>query len=96
MIYLKFGAQSIILIDIHGALGRRVWPMTGEQSCNLNRFSLKVEPSEISRLIARLSSQWSPANDPSMRYADEVGGWSIYCFDPDGNQIDLVGNKGHV
>lgn len=45
MVCLTLGAQSILLIDIHGALGRRMGPTTKEQSCNIRSFSLNVKPS---------------------------------------------------
>jgi len=96
MVCLTLGAQSILLIDIHGALGRRMGPTTKEQSCNIRRFLLNVKPSEMPGLITRLSSLWSPADNLALRYATDTGGWSIYCFDPDGNQIDLIGNNKQI
>lgn len=71
-------------------------PTTKEQSCNIRGFSLNVKPSDMPGLITRLSSLWSPADNPTLRYASETGGWSVCCFDPDENQIDLVGNNDQI
>jgi hypothetical protein len=93
MVRLELGVQSIVLIDIHSALGRRVGPTTKEHTSNVSRFSLDVDPSEMPRLITRLSSLWSPSENPAMKYPNDDGGWAICCFDPDGNQIDLFGKN---
>jgi len=91
MLHLGTGASMIDLVAVEGPLGRQGGAAAGGQGRNVDHFCLRVEPFDERALLAHLAAHGLSAEKAQMRYGAQGNGWSIYCFDPDGNQIELKG-----
>ncbi|NMK44799.1 VOC family protein [Achromobacter sp. Bel] len=91
MIHLSAGASMIDLVDVQGPLGAAGGAAPGKDRHNLDHFCLRVYPFDETAIIEHLQAFGVAADKAVMRYGAEGEGLSIYCFDPDGNQIELKG-----
>ncbi|OLF54744.1 VOC family protein [Pseudomonas chlororaphis] len=91
MIHLGAGASMIDLVDVDGVLGRQGGAAAGAEGHNVDHICLRIEPFDEPALLAHLRGFGLRAEPAMARYGAEGEGWSIYCFDPDGNQVELKG-----
>lgn len=91
MIHLAAGSSMIDLVDIAGPLGGKGAGAPDMQRRNVDHFCLRVEPFDEAAILAYLQSHGVAAEKAVARYGAEGVGPSIYCFDPDGNQVELKG-----
>lgn len=91
MVHLRAGASMIDLVDIAGPIGRQGGPAAGNARRNVDHFCLRVDPFDEAALIAHLEKFDLAPEKAVTRYGAEGDGWSLYCFDPDGNQVELKG-----
>ncbi|WP_447919640.1 VOC family protein [Achromobacter aegrifaciens] len=91
MIHLGAGQSMIDLVDVQGALGVAGGAAPGKEGRNVDHFCLRVDPFDEAAILEHLQAFGVTADKAVMRYGAEGEGLSIYCFDPDGNQIELKG-----
>jgi extradiol dioxygenase family protein len=81
----------IDLVDLQGELGRKGGGAAGAERRNVDHFCLRIEPFDEAALIAHLQTFGLTAAKAESRFGAEGKGLSLYCFDPDGNQVELKG-----
>lgn len=91
MIHLGAGGSMIDLVDVQGSLGAAGGAAAGKEGRNVDHFCLRVDPFDETAILEHLQVFGITADKAVMRYGAEGEGLSIYCFDPDGNQIELKG-----
>ncbi|MGF6330289.1 glyoxylase I family protein [Pseudomonas sp. BS3782 TE3695] len=91
MVHLRAGTSMIDLVDIQGELGRKGGAAAGHERRNVDHFCLRIEPFEEEALVSHLQSFGLTPEKAVVRFGAEGRGLSIYCFDPDGNQVELKG-----
>lgn len=91
MVHLRAGLSMIDLVDVNGKLGKEGGHAAGDSGRNVDHFCLRIEPFEDLRLIEYLQRAGAAPSTAVMRYGAEGTGLSLYCVDPDGNQIELKG-----
>ncbi|MBV7483281.1 VOC family protein [Bordetella sp. BOR01] len=91
MIHLSAGGSMIDLVDVQGPLGAAGGEAPGKDRRNLDHFCLRVDPFDETAILDHLLAFGITTDKAVMRYGAEGDGLSIYCFDPDGNQIELKG-----
>jgi glyoxylase I family protein len=91
MIHLRAGASMIDLVDVQGPLGLQAGGPADPQHRNVDHFCLRIAPFREADVLSFLSSVGIKADKAATRYGAEGEGPSIYCFDPDGNQVELKG-----
>ncbi|RQR54581.1 VOC family protein [Burkholderia sp. Bp9140] len=89
MVHLRAGNSMIDLVDVHGPIGRNGGGAAGSGRRNVDHFCLRIEPFDEDAILAHLETFDLTADKAVMRYGAEGDGSSLYCFDPDGNQIEL-------
>ena len=72
-------------------LGARGGVPAGEQGRNVDHLCLRIEPFDEAALIAHLQTFGLSVAKAESRFGAEGKGLSLYCFDPDGNQVELKG-----
>lgn len=90
MIHLSAGASMIDLVDIHGSLGQQRGVPDPEHS-NVDHFCLRIEPFNEAAIVAHMLSSGIAVSPGVTRFGAEGNGPSIYCYDPDGKQVELKG-----
>ncbi|MGO4400875.1 VOC family protein [Achromobacter sp. PAB15] len=91
MIHLGAGGSMIDLVDVQGPLGAAGGLAPGKEGHNVDHFCLRVDPFDETAILKHLQAFGVAADKAVMRYGAEGEGLSIYCLDPDGNQIELKG-----
>lgn len=91
MIHLSAGGSMIDLIDVQGPLGTAGGAAPEKERRNVDHFCLRVDPFDEAAIVQHLQAFGIAADKAVLRYGAEGEGLSIYCFDPDGNQIELKG-----
>lgn len=91
LVHLRAGTSMIDLVDLHGELGRKGGGAAQAQRRNVDHFCLRIEPFDEAALIAHLQSFGLTVEQAARRFGAEGYGLSLYCFDPDGNQVELKG-----
>jgi len=91
MVHLATGTTMIDLVTLDGPLGRPGGAAPGPQGRNLHHFCLRIEPFDEPALTAYLQAAGVTVEPAEQRYGAEGEGPSLYCFDPDGNQVELKG-----
>ncbi|VWB56770.1 glyoxalase/bleomycin resistance protein/dioxygenase superfamily protein [Burkholderia lata] len=91
MIHLGAGASMIDLVDVHGPLGLQAGGPADPAHRNVDHFCLRIAPFNEADILHFLHSASVPAEKAAIRYGAEGEGPSIYCFDPDGNRVELKG-----
>ncbi|MCE0459934.1 VOC family protein [Pseudomonas uvaldensis] len=91
MIHLGAGASMIDLVDARGVLGLQGGGLADPQHRNVDHFCLRIAPFDEDHILGFLHAAGIKADKAVTRYGAEGNGPSIYCFDPDGNQVELKG-----
>ncbi|WP_256659538.1 VOC family protein [Pseudomonas sp. H9] len=91
MIHLAAGTSMIDLVDVQGPMGRQAGGPADPQHRNVDHFCLRIAPFDETEILAFLHSVGIKAEKAVTRYGAEGDGPSLYCFDPDGNQVELKG-----
>ncbi|NIE73464.1 VOC family protein [Pantoea sp. Ap-967] len=91
MVHLATGTAMIDLVTLDGPLGRPGGAGPGVQGRNLHHFCLRIEPFDEQALAAYLRAAGVVVEPAETRYGAEGEGLSLYCYDPDGNQVELKG-----
>ncbi|MGN8249362.1 VOC family protein [Pseudomonas sp. SMV7] len=91
MVHLATGTAMIDLVTLDGPLGQPGGAAPGAEGRNLHHFCLRIEPFDEPALRAYLQAAGVPVAPAEKRYGAEGEGPSLYCYDPDGNQVELKG-----
>ncbi|MBC3777162.1 VOC family protein [Pseudomonas sp. SWRI99] len=91
LVHLRAGTSMIDLVDLEGELGRKGGGAAQAQRRNVDHFCLRIEPFDEAALTAHLQSFGLAVEKAARRFGAEGYGLSLYCFDPDGNQVELKG-----
>jgi catechol 2,3-dioxygenase-like lactoylglutathione lyase family enzyme len=91
MVHLATGTAMIDLVTLDGPLGRPGGAAPGAEGRNLHHFCLRIEPFDEQALTAYLQAAGVAMEPAQVRYGAEGEGLSLYCYDPDGNQVELKG-----
>ncbi|MCU7249774.1 VOC family protein [Pseudomonas koreensis] len=91
LVHLRAGTSMIDLVDIHGEIGRKGGAAAGGERRNVDHFCLRIEPFDEAALVRHLQSCGLNVEKAATRFGAEGYGLSLYCFDPDGNQVELKG-----
>ncbi|MBV4477031.1 VOC family protein [Pseudomonas sp. B2M1-30] len=91
LVHLRAGTSMIDLVDIHGEIGRKGGAAAGGERRNVDHFCLRIEPFDEAALVRHLQSCGLSVEKAATRFGAEGYGLSLYCFDPDGNQVELKG-----
>jgi catechol 2,3-dioxygenase-like lactoylglutathione lyase family enzyme len=90
MIHLAAGSSMIDLVAVDGPLGLKGGPAPGRQGHNLDHLCLRVEPFDEQALCDYLQGAGVRVESAESVMAPKAG-LSLYCFDPDGNRVELKG-----
>lgn len=91
MIHLAAGDGMIDLVRVDGPLGRQGGRGPGHEGHNLDHFCLRIDPFDEQALTALLQRAGAKVEPAQARYGAEGQGLSLYCYDPDGNRVELKG-----
>lgn len=91
MVHLAAGSSLIDLVALEGPLGQAGGAGPGSEGRNLDHVCLRVEPFDEQALRAHLEAAGVLVEPAQKRYGADGEGMSVYCFDPDGNRIELKG-----
>jgi hypothetical protein len=91
LVHLRAGTSMIDLVSLDGELGRKGGAAAGQEGRNLDHVCLRIEPFDEAALFSHLQSFGLAAEKAARRFGAEGYGLSLYCFDPDGNQVELKG-----
>jgi len=91
LVHLRAGTSMIDLVDLAGELGRKGGGAAQTHKRNVDHFCLRIEPFDEAALSAHLQSFGLTVEKAARRFGAEGYGLSLYCFDPDGNQVELKG-----
>jgi glyoxylase I family protein len=91
MVHLAAGSAMIDLVRIDGPLGLPGGRAAADQGRNLHHFCLRIEPFDEQALSDYLKTAGVIVEPAEKRYGAQGEGLSLYCFDPDGNQVELKG-----
>lgn len=91
LVHLRAGTSMIDLVDLHGELGRKGGGAAGAERRNVDHFCLRIEPFDEAALIEHLQAHGLSVEKAAKRFGAQGYGLSLYCFDPDGNQVELKG-----
>ncbi|MFB4390643.1 MULTISPECIES: VOC family protein [unclassified Pseudomonas] len=91
MVHLAAGTAMIDLVSLDGPLGRPGGAAPQREGRNLHHFCLRIEPFDEQALTLYLHAAGVQVEPAEKRYGAEGEGLSLYCFDPDGNQVELKG-----
>ena len=91
MVHLATGTAMIDLVTLDGPLGQPGGAAPGVEGRNLHHFCLRIEPFDEAALTAYLEAAGVKVEPAEKRYGAEGEGLSLYCYDPDGNQVELKG-----
>lgn len=91
LLQLRAGASLIDLVGVDGKLGRHGGAAPGLQGHNMDHLCLRVEDYDEAAILAHLEAHGVRIGERGMRYGARGEGPSIYCYDPQGNTIELKG-----
>lgn len=91
LVQLRAGASLIDLVGVDGKIGRLGGAGPGAEGRNMDHFCLRVEDYDEAAILALLRAHGVRIGDLGMRYGARGEGPSIYCFDPEGNMVELKG-----
>ncbi|VVP39566.1 VOC family protein [Pseudomonas fluorescens] len=91
LVHLRAGTSMIDLVDLAGDIGRQGGAAAGAEGRNVDHFCLRIEPFDEAALIEHLRAHGLSVEKAATRFGAEGNGLSLYCFDPDGNQVELKG-----
>ncbi|MGN6282138.1 VOC family protein [Frateuria sp.] len=88
---LRAGSSLIDLVPIDGKLGRLGGAGPGREGHNMDHLCLSVADYDEAAIVAHLKAHGVRVGDIGSRYGAQGEGPSIYCYDPQGNMVELKG-----
>jgi glyoxylase I family protein len=88
---LRAGSSLIDLVPVDGKLGRLGGPGPGSEGHNMDHLCLSVEDYDEEAIVAHLKAHGVRVGEIGSRYGAQGEGPSIYCYDPQGNMVELKG-----
>ena len=91
LVQLRAGASLIDLVSMDGKLGRLGGAAPAAEGHNMDHLCLRVEDWDQAAILAHLKAHGVRIGELGMRYGARGEGPSIYCYDPQGNLVELKG-----
>jgi glyoxylase I family protein len=91
LVQLRAGASLIDLVSLDGKLGRLGGAGPGSEGHNMDHLCLSVDDYDESAIVAYLQAHGVRVGEIGSRYGAQGEGPSIYCYDPQGNMVELKG-----
>jgi glyoxylase I family protein len=91
LVQLRAGASLIDLVGMDGKLGRLGGAAPGREGHNMDHLCLRVEDYDEAAILAHLEAHGVRIGELGSRYGARGEGPSIYCYDPQGNLVELKG-----
>ena len=91
LVQLRAGASLIDLVPLDGKLGRLGGAGPGKEGHNMDHLCLSVDGYDEQAIVAHLKAHGVRVGDIGSRYGAQGEGPSIYCYDPQGNMVELKG-----
>ena len=91
LVQLRAGASLVDLVSVDGRIGRHGGAAPGAEGRNMDHFCLRVEDYDEAAILAHLRAHGVSLGSIGSRYGARGEGPSIYCFDPEGNMVELKG-----
>ena len=91
LVQLRAGASLIDLVGMDGKLGRQGGAAPGREGHNMDHLCLRVESWDEAAILAHLKAHGVRIGELGSRYGARGEGPSIYCYDPQGNMVELKG-----
>ncbi|MGN2243689.1 VOC family protein [Frateuria sp. GZRR33] len=91
LVQLRAGSSLIDLVPLDGKLGRLGGAGPGSEGHNMDHLCLSVEGYDEAAIVAYLKAHGVRVGDIGSRYGAQGEGPSIYCYDPQGNMVELKG-----
>ena len=91
LVQLRAGDSLIDLVPLDGKLGRLGGAGPGSEGHNMDHLCLSVEGYDEAAIVAHLKAHGVRVGDIGSRYGAQGEGPSIYCYDPQGNMVELKG-----
>ena len=89
MVHLRAGTSMIDLIDVNGRLGKPGGEAAKDTGRNVDHICLRVEPFNETAIIDYFAKHGMAVDKAGTRYGAQGEGLSVYCYDPDGNKVEL-------
>jgi glyoxylase I family protein len=91
LVQLRAGASLIDLVPVDGKLGRQGGAGPGREGHNMDHLCLSVADYDEAAIVAHLKAHGVRVGEIGSRYGAQGEGPSIYCYDPQGNMVELKG-----
>lgn len=91
LVQLRAGDSLIDLVPVDGKLGRLGGAGPGSEGHNMDHLCLSVADYDEAAIVAHLKAHGVRVGDIGSRYGAQGEGPSIYCYDPQGNMVELKG-----
>jgi glyoxylase I family protein len=91
LVQLRAGASLIDLVSLDGKLGRLGGAGPGKEGHNMDHLCLSLESYDEAAIVAHLKAHGVRVGEIGPRYGAQGEGPSIYCYDPQGNMVELKG-----
>lgn len=88
---LRAGRSLIDIVPVDSQLGQDGGAAPGKDAHNMDHVCLRVEPFNGAAILNFLDEHQVAHSDIERRYGAEGFGPSIYCYDPEGNRVELKG-----
>lgn len=90
LVQLRAGRSLIDIVAAGGKLDRDAGSKPGAGR-NMDHLCLRVEPFDAEALMAHLERHGAQPGEVVERYGAQGLGPSLYCYDPEGNMVELKG-----
>ena len=91
LVQLRAGDSLIDLVPVEGKLGRLGGAGPGSEGHNMDHLCLSVADYDEAAIVAHLEAHGVRVGEIGSRYGAQGEGPSIYCYDPQGNMVELKG-----
>ena len=91
LVQLRAGSSLIDLVSVDGKLGRLGGRAPDDEGRNMDHLCLSVTGYDEAAIVAHLQAHHVRLGSIGSRYGARGEGPSIYCFDPEGNMVELKG-----
>jgi glyoxylase I family protein len=91
LVQLRAGQSLIDLVTLDGKLGRLGGAAPGPDGHNMDHLCLSVDGYDEAAIVAHLQAHGVRVGEIGTRYGAQGEGPSIYCYDPQGNMVELKG-----
>ncbi|MEI7037704.1 VOC family protein [Fulvimonas yonginensis] len=91
LVQLRAGDSLIDLVSLDGKLGRLGGAGPGTEGHNMDHLCLSVDGYDEAAIVAHLEAHGVRVGEIGSRYGAQGEGPSIYCYDPQGNMVELKG-----